>query len=331
MIENANRFSRRQFLGAAGATIVGAGLAGPGARHGAAQQAQEHQREQQKQRVLRLGHLNDVHVQPERGATDGMVAALRHVQRSDEPPQLILTGGDAIMDSLAAGSERTNLQWRIWHQVIRDECSLPIEHCIGNHDVWGWDRERSKTSGKESQWGKERALDALGLDSRYRSFDRAGWHIVVLDSIFADPETVYQGRLDDEQFEWLAEDLNKVASETPILVVSHIPILTVATVEFEKQLRADPRRRRKLSHQDAGRIVKLFKAHTNVKLCLSGHLHLTERIEYAGVTYVCSGAVSGNWWKGKHHGTEEGYALVDLYDDGSFDWQYVDYGWQPPA
>ena len=84
-------------------------------------------------------------------------------------------------------------------------------------------------------------------------------------------------------------------------------------------------------HQDAQRIVSLFKRHANVKLCLSGHLHLTERIEYAGVTYVCGGAVSGNWWKGDHHGTEEGYAIVDLYDDGSFDWQYIDYNWTPPA
>lgn len=331
MVANENRFSRRSFLSTAGAVMVGAGIARGSAHCGELEPISPSEPERRRKRALRLAHLTDVHVQPERGAADGMMAALRHVQSCNDPPRLILTGGDAIMDSLATDSERTALQWRIWNDVIRGECSLPVEHCIGNHDVWGWDREKSQTSGKERQWGKERALAALGLDRRYRSFDRAGWHIVVLDSIFPDQETVYQGRLDDEQFEWLENDLNKASKDSPIMIVSHIPILTVASIEFEDQLKDDPRRRRMTSHQDAKRIVDLFKTHPNVKLCLSGHLHLTERIEYAGVTYVCSGAVCGNWWKGRHHGTEEGYALVDLYDDGSFDWHYVDYGWQPPA
>lgn len=320
--------SRRQFLNTTGAAIVGAGcmgidVLGDGSKSAVAAG-------QGRRRVLRLGHLTDVHVQPERSATDGMVAALRHVQSLEDPPALILTGGDAIMDALAVGADRTKLQWRLWQQVIKDECSLPIEHCIGNHDVWGWDREKSGTSGKELQWGKQRALDEFGLKQRYRSFNRAGWHVIVLDSIFPDEEKVYQGRLDDEQFDWLSADLKNVRAATPVLVVSHIPILTVAIVEFEKQLTEDPANHRIIRHQDAKRIIDLFKQHANVKLCLSGHLHLTERIEYAGVTYACGGAVSGNWWKGRHYGTEEGYAIVDLYDNGSFDWQYVEYGWEPP-
>ena len=329
MTEDQNRISRRRFLSATGATIAGAGFIGFPAGLIKAEGAGT--ASQARSRALRIGHLTDVHVQPERGATKGMVAALRHVQSLADPPELILTGGDAIMDALAAGTDRLNLQWRLWQQVIKDECSLPIEPCIGNHDVWGWDRKRSKTSGKEPQWGKKRALDEFAIDNPYRSFDRAGWHVVILDSIFPDEETVYQGRLDDEQFDWLVEDLKKVSARTPVMVMSHIPILTVAAVEFDEQIREDPNRRRMTYHQDAKRIVDLFKRHANVKLCLSGHLHLTEQIEYSGVTYVCGGAVSGNWWKGKHHGTEEGYAIVDLYDDGSFDWQYVDYGWSPPA
>lgn len=329
MTEDQNRISRRRFLSTTGATIAGAGLVGLPAGLSKAQGAGP--AGQARSRALRIGHLTDVHVQPERGATDGMVAALRHVQSLADPPELILTGGDSIMDALAADTGRLNLQWKLWQQVIKDECSLAIEPCIGNHDVWGWDRKNSKTSGKEPQWGKNRALDEFGIDNRYRSFDRAGWHVIVLDSIFPDEETVYQGRLDDEQFDWLSEDLKKVSTRTPVMVMSHIPILTVAAVEFEEQIRESPSRRRMTYHQDAKRIVDLFKRHANVKLCLSGHLHLTERIEYSGVTYVCGGAVSGNWWKGTHHGTQEGYTIVDLYDDGSFVWQYVDYGWTPPA
>jgi 3',5'-cyclic AMP phosphodiesterase CpdA len=319
--------NRRRFLSAAGATIAGAGLLGlRGSLTRAAEPASS-----ARTRALRVGHLTDVHVQPERNATTGMAAALRHVQSQADPPQLLLTGGDSIMDALAVSRERAQQQWKLWKQVLKDESSLGVESCIGNHDVWGWNRADSHTTGDEPQWGKRWALDEFGIPERYRSFDKAGWHFVILDSIHPDQEMVYQGRLDDQQFDWLAADLAATDQQTPVLVLSHIPILTVAGIEFHDSLAEDPRRSRMLSHQDAKRIVDLFKQHANVKLCLSGHLHLAERIEYAGVTYACSGAVSGNWWKGQHHGTEEGYALVDLYNDGTFDWQYVDYGWKVEA
>ncbi len=48
---------------------------------------------------------------------------------------------------------------------------------------------------------------------------------------------------------------------------------------------------------------------------------------YNGVTYISNGAVSGNWWKGKRYATQNGYAMVNLYDDGSFNNEYVTYGW----
>jgi 3',5'-cyclic AMP phosphodiesterase CpdA len=328
MTSNVEQFSRRAFLGATGATVAVAGFGGLVI---GGQNAQADQDQKPRTRSLRLGHLTDVHVQPERSAAAGLMKALHHAQSQTDPPQLLLAGGDSIMDSLAASLGRTKQQWQLWKQVLQDECSLPVEPCIGNHDVWGWNREGSRTTGDEAGWGKQRALDEFQIAERYRSFDRAGWHFVVLDSIFPDEETVYQGRLDEEQFDWLAADLQATDAQTPVLVLSHMPILTVASVEFEPQLVENPARRRMTSHQDAQRIVHLFKQHANVKLCLSGHLHLTERLQYAGVTYVCSGAVSGNWWKGDHHGTEEGYSIVDLYDDGTFDWQYNDYGWTVPA
>jgi len=327
MTSNVEQFSRRAFLGTTGATIAAAGLGGlvPAGRSALAQDRKP------PARSLRLGHLTDVHIQPERSATAGLVKALHHVQSHEDPPQLLLAGGDSIMDSLAASLGRTKQQWQLWKQVLQDDCSLPVEPCIGNHDVWGWNREGSRTTGDEPGWGKQQALDEFQIAQRYRSFDRAGWHLIVLDSIFPDDETVYQGRLDEEQFNWLAADLQSTDAQTPVLVLSHMPILTVASVEFEPQLVENPARRRMTSHQDAQRIVHLFKQHANVKLCLSGHLHLTEQLQYAGVTYICSGAVSGNWWKGHHHGTEEGYSIVDLYNDGTFDWQYNDYGWNVPA
>jgi 3',5'-cyclic-AMP phosphodiesterase len=314
------QFTRRQILTAAGTAALGAPLLN------SAESAPAKPNPARK-RTLRLAHFTDVHVQPERGAALGMAAALKHVQSLDDPPSLIVAGGDAVMDSLAADADRTRLQWKLWQRTLKADCSLPVEPVIGNHDVWGWDKTRSRTDGKEMQWGKQRALDEFGLKERYRSFDRGGWHVIILDSIFPDAETVYRGQLDEKQFAWLAAELKKTPATTPVVVVSHIPILTVAGVEFDEIIAKKPQARRMLSHQDARRLVHLFTKHRKVKLCLSGHLHLTERCDYAGVTYLCSGAVSGNWWKGRHYETAEGYNVVDLYDDGTFGWRYVAYGW----
>jgi predicted phosphodiesterase len=80
-------------------------------------------------------------------------------------------------------------------------------------------------------------------------------------------------------------------------------------------------------HVDHPRFQELFAKHPNVKACLSGHLHIVERIEFGGVSYLCNGAVSASWWKGKHRGTDFGYAVVDLHDDGTVENRYVPYGW----
>ena len=56
---------------------------------------------------------------------------------------------------------------------------------------------------------------------------------------------------------------------------------------------------------------ELFKKHGNVKLCLSGHMHLNDRCDVDGVSYICDGAVSGAKWKGSKRQTAEGYGLID--------------------
>lgn len=311
--------SRREaLLGAAAATI---GL--PTAATRAAEPGG------QCRRVLRLAHLTDVHVQPERRAAQGMAACLRHVQAQKDKPALILSGGDCIMDSLGADQARTRVQWELWNKVLRDECSLPIEHCIGNHDVWGWHRKESGATGSEPLYGKKWAMDALGLQRPYRSFDHAGWHFIVLDSTHPAGGT-YTARLDDEQFDWLAEDLRKTDSKTPVLVLSHIPILAVCVFfDGENEKSGNWSVPGAWMHTDARRIKELFKKYPNVRLCLSGHEHLVDRVQYLSVTYVCNGAVCGNWWKGSYQEFDAGYALVDLYNDGTFDNNYVTYGWMP--
>ena len=237
-------------------------------------------------------------------------------------------GGDLVMDSLGSDEARVRTQWEVFSRVTKAENSLPIEHCIGNHDVWGLNRKDSHTTGSEPRYGKNWAMEIMGLSRPYRSFDRAGWHFIVLDSTFP-VDQGYTAKLDDEQFAWLRDDLGKVKPETPVLVLSHIPILSAAAfMDGENEKTGDWQIPGAWMHIDCRKIKDLFLKHPNVKVCLSGHLHLVDRVDYLGVSYFCNGAVCAGWWKGSYQECEPGYALVDLYGDGSCTRQYVTYGWK---
>lgn len=314
--------------------IVGAGLAlGPRALAEAMRAprnlAEPPQSAGPRKRVLRLVHMTDTHIQPERAAFEGVAKCLAHMQSLDDKPELILTGGDLIMDAFAQDSTRTKLVWDLWSKTLKDHCSLPVEHCIGNHDIWGWNKKKSGTKGDEAKWGKQWAMDQLGLARPYRSFDRAGWRFVVLDSVFP-KEDKYIGRLDDEQFAWLEALLKDTPATMPVLVLSHIPILTITSITHAKE-DAVAKHEGSITEMmsDSPKLLRLFAKHRNVKTCLSGHIHELDRVEYQGVTYLCNGAVCGAWWKGRHMQCEEGYALVDLFDDGTVERTYQTYGWVP--
>jgi len=321
---NSNHFTRRSWLAstaAAGTAVLGGSMFLPKVRAAEANDSSE--------RVLRLAHLTDLHVQPERNAEAGLIACFQHVQSLDDPPQLILTGGDSVMDVMYTDASRAKVQAEIWHRVIKNECSLPVKSAIGNHDVWGWGRERSQTTGDEPNWGKAWGEDLLGLSNRYYKFDHSGWRFIVLDSTYPEGEG-YIAKLDDEQFEWLANTLAETSSETPVMVMSHIPILSIAAFAARRSpdKMEHPQVTRGGVHLDGGKIGDLFLKHPNVKLCVAGHLHRLDQVQYDGVTYCCNGAVSGNWWRGPHGECHEGYALVDLYADGSFENKYVTFGWE---
>ena len=55
-----------------------------------------------RQRVLRLAHLTDVHVQPELRAPEGMTACLRHIHAANDRPDLILLANAPVADDPAA-------------------------------------------------------------------------------------------------------------------------------------------------------------------------------------------------------------------------------------
>ncbi len=279
-----------------------------------------------KKRSMRIAHLTDIHVQPERGAPKGLETCLDHVQSQKDKPDFIFTGGDLIMDSLGATPERTESQWKVFNSVMKSNVDIPVEHTIGNHDVFGWNNPSSYEP--HAKFGKIWALEQLELEKPYRSFDRNGWHFIVLDSNFRQAKG-YTANLDDEQFEWLKADLQSTPKTTPIMVVSHIPIIAICSFfDGDNEKTGNWVIPGAWMHIDARRIKDLFKLHSNVKLCVSGHEHLLDQVVYNGVTYFCNGAVCGGWWGGDYHECTYGYSMIDLFDDGTFENHYQPFGWK---
>jgi 3',5'-cyclic-AMP phosphodiesterase len=281
-------------------------------------------------RALRIAHLTDVHVQPELNAGRGLAACLRHLSDQKDQPAFILFGGDCVMDVYATNRDRSNVQWNLWRDTLKANSTLPYHATIGNHDIWGWNKEQSGTTGEEADYGKKMAIDRLAMPSRYHAFSQEGWKFISLDSIQPGSKLgSYAAFLDEEQFAWLEAELARTPATMPVLIWSHVPILCGGILVQKRQTPvSDTTVPAGETHTDAGRLVRLFEKHPNVKACLSGHTHLVEDLKVKGVHYLNNGAVSGRWWKGPIEGFREGYALLDLFTDGSLTCQYVPYGWQ---
>jgi 3',5'-cyclic AMP phosphodiesterase CpdA len=271
-------------------------------------------------KVLRIAHLTDVHLKDEFDAPARFINCLHHVQSQTPAVDFILNGGDIVFDMNKENISTINNQWKLMHQTLKAECNLPFHYCLGNHDIWWYEDDK-----KQAFYGKKYAMAQLGLSRPYYSFTKNGWKFIVLDSVHLDlDDTWYIGKLGEEQFTWLENELKNTATDMPVLVLSHIPILTATNLVEDDiinkwvMLGGD-------MHTDTAKIISLFYKFPNVKLCLSGHIHLRDKVVYNNVTFVCNGAVSGAWWQGNKRETAPGYGLIDLYNDGSFEEHYINY------
>ena len=313
------RVSRRHFLHSSLATA----LLATGAGVPKAEERQEAAEGSSTSPPFRFVHLTDIHVQPEQRADQGLAQCLKAVMQLDPQPDFILTGGDLVMDVFEQEEPRAATLFTLLSKVLKDNTDLPVQHCIGNHDVFAWGAQG--ISAEHPKYGKKMVVEQLGLPDRYYRFDHKGWRFYVLDDIQPAPNNSYQACLDEPQMAWLEEELRTKPPEMPAAAVCHIPILTVTAFgDAEQDVYRVPTG---AMCRDVHRLVGLFAKH-NVRLALSGHLHQLDRIEFRGVTFICDGAVCGGWWSGPHKGFEEGFGVLDLKPDGSIEHQYFDYGWQ---
>ncbi len=262
--------------------------------------------------------FTDTHTQPELDAAKGTEMAFKKARgiKAD----FAIQGGDHVFDSLAVPKQRAISLFDLYGKTEQD-LGLKVHHTIGNHDVVGI-YPASGVAPTDPLYGKKLYEDHFG--KRYYSFDHKGHHFIVLDSIGLTSDRAYEGRIDAEQMQWLASDLNAQAKGTPVIVSSHIPLVTA--IASYMPLPTKPEAHHGISVANSDEVIKLFEGH-NVLGVLQGHTHINERVEWHGVPYITSGAVSGNWWKGTRMGTPEGFTVVTVAG-GKLSTRYETYGFK---
>ena len=234
--------------------------------------------------ALKIGLIADPHhgLAPDAEMRlDAFMAAV-----ADRKPDMLIQMGDFCHPPRAVKSATSFLRA---FEAFRG----PRYHVLGNHDL-------------DLAQSKREILDAWGADKSFYSFDRGGFHFVVLDCNFVkdrdgkcvdwSPKYNYQGRISSDQITWLKDDLDKAAH--PTIVISHQgfgPKASGGVVPNGDEVRAVIAAANK--RDKAGKVV----------LCMHGHNHLDGASVVEGVQYLQLNSAS-YLWVGEEYGRMASYS-----------------------
>ena len=305
-----NTITRRNFLGK---LVAGIGLLAGGC----SQKILWRDRGSPKGSV-RLAFYTDVHARLEWETPRAMETALTAINACN--PDLVISGGDLITEGFESSAKEVAPRWDAYMKMHR-MIGADLYPTIGNHDLVAVIPRDGTPAAKDP---RETYVTRMGLERTYYSFNAVGYHFVILDSIqITHDDFKYQGIIWPEQLEWLERDLVGVPRETPIVLATHIPLLTTFYGATRGTTFAAPKSRVVVNNLE---VLKFFEKH-NLILVLQGHLHVKELIRWRDTFFIGGGAVCGKWWRGSWFGTEEGFNIITLAGN-HVEWEYTTYGWQ---
>ncbi|CAN5768106.1 phosphodiesterase [soil metagenome] len=274
---------------------------------------------------LRFIFFTDTHNQPELSANEGTTLALRKIKSLK--PDLCIQGGDHVMDITETSRERSLMLLDLYQKTEHALDGIPVHHVLGNHDVFGRD-PKSGIALTDPLYGKK-AFEQRFNTRTYRSFDHSGYHFILLDAIGITPNRDFDAVIDPIQLQWLKQDLAATPADTPIIITSHVPLVSAAA-QYAPPYKGNtnPALHTYLLG-NAFEVLPLFEG-KNVIAVLQGHTHLNEVVYWRNIPFITSGAVCGNWWKGSILGTPEGFTVFEL-SGGAARWHYETYGWRTVA
>lgn len=265
--------------------------------------------------------MTDIHLKPEMGAPEGFQLAIDSVNALK--PDFVITGGDLVDDALYATHERADSLYRLYDDMAAG-FDMPVYNTIGNHEYYGYNTDPPVDPG-HPEYGEKMFENRMG--KRYYSFDHKGWHFMILDGVEKGDGNwgAYIGEVDEQQLQWIRDDLEKTDPETPIVVVIHIPLVSIMPQLTNGPLYADNQSTLVTNQKE---VLAPFRM-MNLKLVLQGHLHALEDLNLMGRThFLTGGAVCGRWWRSPDDSEfQEGFVKIDVKGE-EFSWEYVDYGWE---
>ena len=260
---------------------------------------------------LTFAYLTDVHLNKDNtgNGNEGLRKALKAA--ADNGAEFLLFGGDNADTDALGDAETTADTLHARFTRLVEETGLPAYYTIGNHDRY------YRFEGQPDTLGFRMFEKHYGPS--HRSFTRKGVHFVILNSLYPEDNGGYN--VGNKQLEWLKADLDSVGKQTPVIVSTHVPMLSLYYPVVEGSMKTLD------MINDTKDVVDVLKDH-NTQLVLQGHQHIYEQIQERDLWFVTAGAVSAYWWKGPFLTTEEGLLLVKVDENNRVSWEYLDYGWE---
>lgn len=260
--------------------------------------------------------MSDIHLQEELNAVKAFTKAIDTINKIN--PDFVITGGDLIMDALDVNYEQANTAFDLYKKKSK-KINAPVYNTLGNHDIFGVYSEDEAIL-NHPEYGEKMFENKLGPS--YQSFNHKNWKFMILNTIEETENKKYHGLIDEEQINWIKEELSKTDSEMPIVISTHFPFISAYN---QWSLNRTVASSSSWVIQNGKEVLSLFKDH-NLKLVLQGHLHIQEEIKINGVHFITGGSIASNWWEGSYEGFEEGFLKFIIHKD-DFEYEFVDYGW----
>jgi len=206
---------------------------------------------------------------------------------------------------------------KVWNQFQGEKY-----HVLGNHDM--------------DFTTKEQMVNFWSMPSRYYSFNRGGFHFVILDRNNLKTDSGYipyangnfyvdsnmRGHADPEQLEWLKNDLSQ--TQLPTVVFMHQALgLSYTTNDAQKSIET-------IFEQ-----VNQKASSSKVVACFCGHSHLDYHNLKNGIHYIWINSIS-YYWVGDKYGKIAPYqdplfAFITFDSNGFIKIEGRETGWETPS
>ncbi|NHF61320.1 hypothetical protein FK220_018345 [Flavobacteriaceae bacterium TP-CH-4] len=238
--------------------------------------------QRQNQQHFKFIHASDTHVD-----SLNLPRMQRFRQLADSvEANFIVVSGDLIRDALRVNEQVAGNYYQLYVEEIA-KFKMPVYSGVGNHELFGIERDKSNVSKDHPLYGKKMFRKYLGPN--YYSFNYGGIHFVSIDGVDYQDQ-YYFGGVDSLQLRWLEKDLEHLPLDTPIITFNHIPFVSpgFSFQDFENHEFYGPQllvQKGRLAHRH---IVHNFSkvqtiiGNRSYPLALAGHYHAAQESDFLG-------------------------------------------------